>query len=86
MLLHPSTIERAIWDDKRTHTNTKNYTFKWTRSANDYIKVTASKCHVIEHEKSTPRSGERMMVVVRMVPETMSIEVKDSIVGGRYGE
>ena len=86
MLLHPSTVERAIWDDKRTHTNTKNYTFKWTRSANDYIKVTASKCHVLEHEKSTPRAGERMMVVVRMVPETMSIEVKDSIVGGRYGE
>lgn len=86
MLLHPSTVERAIWDDKRNHTNTKNYTFKWVRSATDYILVTASNCHVIEHEKITPRAGESMLVFVRLIPEQMSIEVKDSIAGGLYGE
>jgi len=85
MLLHPSTVERKIWDDKRNHTNTKDYTFKWTRSANDYIKVTATNCHVLEHEKITPKAGELMLLIVRLKPEQLSIEVKDSIAGGLYG-
>jgi hypothetical protein len=85
MLLHPSTIERAIWDDKRNHVNTKDYTFKWTRSTNDYIKVTATNCHPVEHEKMTPvAKKESMLVLVRLVPEAISIEVKDSIAGGTY--
>ena len=72
---------------KETTEKTKDAVFKWTRSTNDYIMVKCSDCQVIQHEIKTPaKPGELLIEEVVLEPRAMSIEVKDSIVGGRYGE
>jgi hypothetical protein len=86
MLLHPNTIERALWDELIATGNTKDATFKWIRSANDYILVTASDCQVVQHELITPKADEGLLEEVILEPRALSIEVKDSIVKQRYGE
>jgi hypothetical protein len=86
MSLHQDTIERALWDELIATGNTKDATFKWTRSTNDYILVTASDCQVITHEIKTPPSGVHLLEEVVLEPRALSIEVKDSIVAARYGE
>ena len=84
--LHPNTIERKMWDELIATGNTRDATFKWTRSANDYILVTASDCQVISNTKVTPAVGDRQVERVIIEPRALSIDVKDSIAGGFYGE
>ena len=87
MLMYKNTIERKIWDELVTASNTKEVLFKWTRSANDYIQVTATDCGVTVHPVVTPEVGEGDLIEVVLEPRALSIEVKDSITGvGFYGE
>jgi hypothetical protein len=86
MTMHQNTIERKIWDALIATGNTQDCLFKWTRSTNDYIQVTATDCQVLQHELKTPRVGETLIEEVILEPRAMSIEVKDSIAGGLYGE
>ena len=85
MFLHPTTIERRLWDSLIGTATAITSTFKWTRSANDYIKVTAVG-PIVDHQLITPKVGETLIEQVVIEPYSMSIEVKDSIAGGAYGE
>lgn len=84
LTLHKNTIERAIWDELITKSNTKEVLFKWTRSTNDYIQVIATDCQVKSHPIHTPKPGETDLVTVVLVPRALSFEVKDSINGSPY--
>jgi len=84
--MHPVTVERQLWDELISLTNTKELYFKWTRSTNDYIEVTATDCQVIEHELKTPKVDELLIEQVVLEPRALSFSVKDSIAGGLYGE
>lgn len=86
MLLHESTVERKIWDTLIGTTETKDVVFKWTRSANDYIEVTASDCTVLSCQRKSAVVGELLLEEVVLKPRAMSISVKDSIAKARYGE
>jgi hypothetical protein len=86
LTMYKNTIERAMWDELITASNTKEALFKWTRSANDYIQVTATDCSVTVHPVITPEVGEGDLIEVQLVPRALSIEVKDMIAGGYYGE
>jgi len=87
MDLHPITVERQLWDELISLSNTKELYFKWTRSTNDYIEVTATDCQVTEHElKSTGNNKEELVERVVIEPRALSFSVKDSIDGGYYGE
>ena len=87
MTMHPNTIERQLWDELLASSNLKDAVFKWTRGANDYIKVTALACQVIDVPKHTPESVDTLNLEdVVLVPRAVSIEVKDSIAGGAYGD
>ena len=85
MQLHPNTIERRLWDSLISTDTAVTSTFKWIRSANDYIKVTTVG-PVVEHGLITPKTGDALIEQVVIEPYSMSIEVKDSIAGGAYGE
>jgi hypothetical protein len=80
-----TTIERRMWDELIAASNLKECYFKWTRSTNDYIAVTASDCGVVVHQLKTP-ADNKDMVRVTLTPRALSFEVKDSIAGGYYGE
>jgi len=87
LTLSKNTIERALVDELLSLSNTKEAYFKWTRSTNDYIAVTATDCQVTMHEVVTPAGEVREDVVgATLVPRALSWEVKDSIAGGAYGE
>ena len=86
LLMHPDTIERQLWDELLATGNTKDSVFKWTRSANDYITVTASDCQVVTVQKHTPEVGTLNLEQVVLVPRAVSIEAKDALAGGAYGE
>jgi len=85
MFLHPNTIERRMWDSLISTDTAITTTFKWTRSTNDYILVTAVG-PVVEHQLVTPKAGDLLLERVVIEPYSISIEVKDSIAGGAYGE
>ncbi len=85
MWMSKNTIERDIWDELIAGSNTKEAYFKWTRSATDYIEVTATDCDVTLHQLKTP-ADNKDLVQVTLVPRALSIDVKDSIAGGFYGE
>jgi len=85
MLLHPNTIERRMWDSLISTTTAITSTFKFIRGANDYIKITAVG-PVVTHQKKTPKTGDVLLEEVIIEPYSLSIEVKDSIAGGAYGE
>lgn len=85
--MHKATIERTLWTELITASNTKEAYFKWTRSANDYIAVTATDCQVTVHEIKTPDVKDKTdRVAVRLIPRALSIVVVDSIAGAAYGE
>ena len=86
LTLYKNTIERDLWDELISLSNTKEAYFKWTRSANDYIAVTATDCQVSQHPVTTPPAGQSELVDVVLEPRALAIEVKDSIAGGAYGE
>ena len=85
MILHPLTVERRMWDSLISSDTAITATFKWERSANDYIKITVVG-PVVEHELKTPAPGEALLEEVVIEPYSMSVEVKDSITGSAYGE
>jgi hypothetical protein len=84
--MHPDTVERALWDELLSRSNSKELYFKWTRSTNDYIEVTCSDCQVVKHEIITEPTDELKVVQVELEPRAMSFSVKDSIAGAAYGE
>jgi len=86
MNLHPNTIERDMWDSLISTTTAITSTFKWIRSANDYILVTAVG-PVVDHQLITPKVGDTLIEQVVIEPYDLNIEVKDSIAGAtNYGE
>jgi len=86
LTLAKNTIERLLWTELITAANTKELYFKWTRSATDYIAVTATDCQIKSHEVKTPKKGEGDMVVVEIEPRALSFEVKDLVAAGAYGD
>jgi len=87
LVISKNTIERSMWDELLSLSNTKEAYFKWTRSANDYIAVTATDCQVTRHDILTPAGDKRDDVVgVDLYPRALSFSVVDSIAGGAYGE
>jgi len=87
LVYHPDTIERELWDDAITRgIATKTAVFKWSRSTNDYIQLTATDCAVLSNSKHTEKAGELKLETCIIQPRALSWEVKDSIAGGAYGE
>ena len=86
MDLHPNTIERVLWDELIATGTKKEMTFKWTRSATDYILVTATDCYVTEHELITPTTGENLIERVIIEPRALSVDVSDTLADARYGD
>lgn len=77
----------VIWEELTAATNgTKSMEFQWTRSANDYIKMTLTRCHVISHPLKSYRPGVSDLLEVTVIPEAVEFEVKDSIAASHYGE
>jgi hypothetical protein len=76
----------TLWDELIASGNTKDLVFKWTKSADDYIQITCTDCHVKAHTMETPRVGEELLAKVQLEVRSLVIEVKDGIAGGLYGE
>jgi hypothetical protein len=85
MMLHPNTIERRMWDSLISTTTAITATFKFIRSATDYIKFTVVG-PVVEHELVTPSADELLLEKVVIEPYTMSVDVEDAIADARYGD
>ena len=85
MDLHPNTIERRMWDSLISSTTAITTTFKWVRSATDYIEVTAVG-PVTQHDIITPEVGETLIERVVIEPYSMSVAVSDAIADARYGD
>jgi len=76
-----------IWEELLVSTITKPIVFKWTKSANDYIQITCTDCGVIGHTMVSPKTSEEPRLDrITIEFRSISIEVKDSIAGGFYGE
>lgn len=86
MDLHPTTIERVLWDELIAAGSNKEMTFKWIRSGTDYILVTATDCYVTQHELITPDDGETLIERVVIEPRALSVDVSDAIADARYGD
>jgi len=85
MDLHPNTIERRMWDSLISTTTAITSTFKWVRSATDYIEVTAVG-PITEHQIITPEVGETLIERVVIEPYSMSVDVSDALADARYGD
>jgi hypothetical protein len=85
MDLHPNTVERRMWDSLIATTTAITTTFKWVRSATDYILVTAIG-PVTSHELITPEVGETLVERVVIEPYSMSVDVSDALADARYGD
>ena len=90
MELHPTTIERAIWDELITAANTKELYFKWSRDdTEDFIELICTDCMVLDHEIITEDVKTLKVVTIEMEPRAVSFTVVDSIAGdagGGYNE
>lgn len=77
----------TLWEELLATSNLKDIVFKWTRSANDYIEITCADCMIRDHTQNTPSEDDTTIVdTVLIEPRSVTIEVKDSIAGGFYGE
>ena len=85
MLLHPNTVERRMWDSLISTTTAITTTFKFLRSATDYILCTATG-PIVEHQLITPAVGEELLEMVTIEPYAMAFEVVDMIPGATYDE
>ena len=85
LYLHPNTIERRMWDSLIATTTAITSTFKFIRSATDYILITVTG-PVTEHQLITPKIGEEMIEKVVIEPYAVSIAVSDGIAASTYGE
>jgi len=83
---HPHTLEDDMFNELVATGNDYTAVFKWQRSANDYIQVTATGSDVIEGQLITPVVGTLEVQRYILRPRQLSVEVKDSIAGGAYGE
>ena len=86
MDLHPTVIERVLWDELIAAGSKKDMTFKWTRAADDYILVTATDCYVTEHEIMTPEVGDLLIERVTIEPRALSVDVEDALADAMYGD
>jgi hypothetical protein len=84
MTLHPGNDD--IWDSNAAQTVTDDIVFKWTKSTNDYIQITCTDCPITYNELATPEVGEELLDVVECEPRSVTVEAKDAIAGGAYGE
>lgn len=83
--MHPDTVERAIWDELISQSNTKELYFKWDRGTNDTIEVVCTDCQVLRHDIVTD-VGKHKLVVVEMEPRALSFTVIDAIDEVPYNE
>jgi len=83
MQLHPTTIERRMWDSLIGTGTAITSTFTWARALDDYIEVTAVG-PVVEHQIITPEVGEELIEQVVIEPYSMIIEVEDALAAGDY--
>ncbi len=85
LYLHPNTIERRMWDSLIATTTAVTSTFKFVRSATDYILITTIG-PVVEHQLITPKIGEALIEKVVIEPYAVSIAVSDGLAASAYGE
>jgi len=85
LYLHPNTIERRMWDSLISTTTAITSTFKFIRSATDYILITTIG-PVVEHQLITPKVGDPMILKVVIEPYAVSIAVSDGVAAASYGE
>lgn len=85
MDMHTNTVERRLWDSLISTDTAITSTFKFVRSANDYILVTAVG-PIVGHELITPAKDELMIARVEIEPYSMTVDVKDTIDDARYGD
>ena len=85
LYLHPNTIERRMWDSLISTTTAITSTFKFIRSATDYILITVTG-PVVEHQLITPKQGTELIEKVVIEPYAVSIAVSDAIASSAYGE
>lgn len=81
-----SPMSSVFFDELIASGNTKDIVFTWTRSADDYIEMTLTNCHVTKADTVSPKTGEHITQEVHIEPEAVSFEIKDSITGSEYGE
>ena len=83
---HPA--DDDLWDESIAIDNTKDMVFKFQKSANDYIELTLSDIQALWYETTTPVTsrGEGLSERIEIEFRALSIEVKDGIAGGLYGE
>jgi hypothetical protein len=86
LILHITPDSDDIWDSSVATTLTDDFVFKWTKSTNDYIQITCTDCPITYHELNTPEIGNSLVDTIECEPRSLSVEVKDSIAGGAYGE
>ena len=85
MDMHTNTVERRMWDSLIATETAITSTFKFVRSATDYILVTAVG-PIVDHELITPAKDELMIARVEIEPYSMSVAVSDTIDDARYGD
>ena len=81
-----SPTSSTLHDELLTTSNLKDIVFKWTRSTNDYIEITCADCSIIRHPLISPPRDISLVDTVVIKPRAVTIEVKDSIAGGYYGD
>ena len=89
LYLHPNTIERRMWDSLISTTTAITATFKFVRSATDYILITVVG-PIVEHQLITPKTTqqgpEELIEKVVIEPYSVSIAVSDLLAASAYGE
>lgn len=76
----------VIYKELKQTGGTKKMVFQWTRSANDYIKMTLTDCYLSSHPLATWVKGAPDMLECTMKPRKVEFEIKDSLPGSVYGE
>jgi hypothetical protein len=78
----------SFWDELVSLVNTKTFEAEFTRTAGqDTLKFTASNCHVVDAPHPIPDpKGDNLIATVTVVPESVTVTVKDSIHPSYYGE
>ena len=86
LTLDLNTIERVIWDELiATTAHSTDLVLKWTKSANDYIQLTAKDCQVVSDPKLIAAKTVKPETII-LEPRALEWAVKDAIAGGSYGE
>ena len=75
----------TFWTEMIAMGNTKNLVFKWVKSTDDYIQITCTDVHFLAHPVIT-RSGSKTIAELSCEIISLSVEVKDKLIGGFYGE